>query len=404
MNIKKIAVLLLSLSVVAFAGKVITYTASSVVSQEEANNTAIAGVAKQVSSTVKADDRLQTTDVTANGKETISETYTTSKNVKTNVDLKWIKVTPLPKEGKKFRATATLDVDEMTNNIRLQMATAKEKLERFEAAGRAALDASRYDEAVRNLAAAESLLQPYAQLKAELAKVFTLNDSYNLKHDLPGLKAAIASRLANIQVEAVPALPVIDKDIIADLNVTVTDANGIVTDFPLKAVQNGKVLAERRTQDQGVALFTIQNVEFGSGKHAISLVPNFPKDILKAAGMTQGFVVQYEVKMPACNVRLDCKGSADGCKALTDQMAKQSIFVGNDAGFPLLNAEVKSTPKSSLNQLLSFDVAVSVSGDRVSFSKTSKGVGKTEGEAVSKAIGKLKFKELEQQVKATCAK
>ena len=49
MNIKKIAFLLLSFSVAAFAGKVITYTASSEVSQEQANNTAIAGVAKQVS-------------------------------------------------------------------------------------------------------------------------------------------------------------------------------------------------------------------------------------------------------------------------------------------------------------------------------------------------------------------
>ena len=404
MNIKKIAILLLSFSVAAFAGKVITYTASSAVSQEEANNTAMAGVAKQVSSTVKTDDKLYTEDVSAGGKEKISQTYTSNKNVKTDVDLKWIKVTPLPKEGKRFRATATLDIDEMTNNIRLQMATAKEKLEKFEAAGRAALDASRYDEAARNLAAAEALLQPYAQLKAELAKVFTLNESFNLKHNLPGLKAAIASRLANISVQSVPTRLVIDKDIITDLNVTVTDANGIVTDFPLKAVQNGKTLAERRTQDQGVAVFTIQNVEFGAGQHTLTLVPNFPKDILKAAGMAQGFVVQYEVKLPACNVRLDCKGNADGCKALTDQMAKQSIFVGNDSRYPLLAAEVKSTPKSSLNQLLSFDVAISVSGDRVSFSKSSKGVGKTESEAVSKAIGKLKFKELEQQVKATCGK
>lgn len=403
MNIKKFAFLLLSLSVAAFAGKVITYTASSAVSQEEANNTAMAGVAKQVSSTVKADDRLYTEDVAAGGKEKISQTYTSNKNVKTDVDLKWIKVTPLPKEGKRFRATATLDVDEMTNNIRLQMATAKEKLERFEAAGRAALEASRYDEAVRNLASAEALLQPYAQLKAELAKVFTLNESFNLKHDLPGLKAAIASRLANVSVEVVPSRLVIDKDVISDLNVTVSDANGIVTDFPLKAVQNDKVLAERRTQDQGIAVFTIPNVEFGAGQHSLSLVPNFPKDILKAAGVKQGFLVQYEVKMPECNVRLDCKGNADGCKALVDQMAKQSIFVGTESRLPILNVEVKSTPKSSLNQLLSFDVSVSVSGNKVSFSKTSKGVGKTEGEAVSKAIGKLKFKELEQQVKKLCA-
>ena len=132
MNIKKFAFLLLSLSVAAFAGKVITYTASSEVSQEQANNTAIAGVAKQVSSTVVTDDKLRTEDVSAGGKEKISQTYTSNKNVKTNVDLKWVKVTPLPKDGKKFRATATLDVDEMTNNIRLQMATAKEKLAKYE--------------------------------------------------------------------------------------------------------------------------------------------------------------------------------------------------------------------------------------------------------------------------------
>ena len=145
MNIKKIAFILLSLSVAAFAGKVITYTASSDVSQEQANNTAIAGVAKQVSAQVKSDDRLNTTDVTANGKESISQTYSSKKNVKTDVNLKWIKVKPLPKEGKRFRATATLDVDEMTNNIRLQMAELKESVKKLEADGRAALDASRYD-------------------------------------------------------------------------------------------------------------------------------------------------------------------------------------------------------------------------------------------------------------------
>ena len=404
MNIKRFAILLFSLSVAAFAGKVITYTASSEVSQEQANNTAIAGVAKQISSTVVADDRLHKEDVTAGGKEKITETYTSKKNVKTNVDLKWVKVTPLPKDGKKFRATATLDVDEMTNNIRLQMANAKEKIAKYEADGRAALDASRYDEAVRKLTAAEALIEPYSILKAELAQVFTLNESFNLKHNLPGLRADIASRMSNLSVQTNPAKPVLESDIIENLVVTVSDANGAVKDFPLKAVQDGKKLDSRRTQDNGTATFTIPNVNFGSGTLTISFVPDFPKEVLKAARLEKGFVMPYEVKQKACNVRLDCKGSADGCKALADQMAKQAIFVGKNAKDPLLKAEVNATSKNSLNQLLSFDVSLSVSGDKVSFSKTSKGVGKTEAEAVSKAIGKLKFKELEQQVKASCGK
>lgn len=393
MNIKKFAFLLLSLSVAAFAGKVITYTASSEVSQEQANNTAIAGVAKQVSSTVVTDDRLRTEDVSAGGKEKISQTYTSNKNVKTNVDLKWVKVQPLPKDGKKFRATATLDVDEMTNNIRLQMANAKEKIAKYEADGRAALEASRYDEAIRMLTAAEALIEPYSALKSELAQVFTLNESFNLKHNLPGLRADIASKLGNLQVKTAPEKLVLEKDVIENLTVTVTDVKGAVTDFPLKAVQDGKKLDSRRTQDNGTAVFTIPNVNFGAGTLAISFVPDFPKDILKAARLEKGFVVPYEVKQASCNVRFDCTGSPEGCKALADQMAKQGVLVGKNAKDPVIKAEVKATPKGSLNQLLSFDVAVSVSGDKVSFTKSSKGVGKTEAEAVTKAVGKLKVKE-----------
>lgn len=392
MNIKKFSFLLLSLSVAAFAGKVITYTASSEVSQEQANNTAIAGVAKQVSSTVVTDDRLRTEDVSAGGKEKISQTYTSNKNVKTNVDLKWVKVQPLPKDGKKFRATATLDVDEMTNNIRLQMANAKEKIAKYEADGRAALDASRYDEAVRMLTAAEALVEPYSALKSELAQVFTLNESFNLKHNLPGLRADIASKLGNLQVKAAPEKLVLEKDVIENFMVTVTDAKGAVTDFPLKAVQDGKKLDARRTQDNGAAVFTIPNVNIGTGTLAISFVPDFPKEILKAARLEKGFVVPYEVKQAASNVRLDCKGSAEACKALVDQMAKYAMFVTTNAKDPLLKAEVKATPKGSINQLLSFDVTVSVSGDKVSFTKSSKGVGKTEGEAIAKAIAKMKLK------------
>ena len=403
MNIKKFAFLLLSLSVAAFAGKVITYTASSEVSQEQANNTAIAGVAKQVSAQVKSDDRLNTSDVTAGGKESISQTYTSKKNVKTDVNLKWIKVQPLPKDGKRFRATATLDVDEMTNNIRLQMADIKERILKLEADGRSALVASRYDEAVRSYTEATSLLQPYADLKKELAEVFTLNESFNINHDLPGFKSLIVSRLGNIRIETDPAKIVIEKDFIKDLSVKVLDAKGVVTDFPLKAVQEGQKLDSRRTQDNGIAMFTLQGLSTAAGTQSISFVPDFPKEILKAARLEKGFPVLYDVKQSTCNVRLDCKGSSDACKALENQLAKSSIFVGTSAKYPALKAEIVSTPKGSLNQLQSFDMTVSITGERVNFSKATKGVGKSEAEAMGKGIAKLKFRELQEQVKGICA-
>ena len=250
---------------------------------------------------------------------------------------------------------------------------------------------------------AVSLLQPYADLKKELAEVFTLNESFNLNHDLPGFKALIATRLVNVSFETEPAKLVLEQDMIQDFKVKVIDANGPVTDFPLKAVQDSKKLDSRRTQENGVAVFTLQNVNFTSGTLSVSFVPDFPKEILKGAGLEKGFVVPYEVKQKACNVRLDCKGSADACKALESELAKNAIFIGKNASYPQLRAEITANPKGTLGQLQSFDMSVSINGDRVNFTKSTKGVGKTEAEAMGKGIAKLKFKELQEQVKRVCA-
>ena len=403
MDIKKFAFLLLSFSVAAFAGKVITYTASSEVSQEQANNTAIAGVAKQISSNVVVDDRLNTTDVASAGKETISQSYTSKKKVTSDVNVKWISVRSLPKEGKRFRATATLDVDEMTGNLRLQMSDIRKRVAKFEADARKALDDSRYDETVRNYGEAISLLRPYAELKAELAEVFTLDESFNLKHDLGGLKSLIVSKLGNIRFDSSPADIVVESDFVKDFAVTVRDARGPVADFPLKAVQDGKRLDMRRTRGDGTAVFTLQGANTSPGTQTVSFVPDFPTDILREAGLEKGFSAVYDVKRTACNVRLDCKGNADACMAFESELAKSAIYVGKDTRYPQLKAEIVSTPKASLGKLVSFDMSVSVSGDRVKFSKPTKGVGKSEAEAMGNGIAKLKLKDLREQVARVCA-
>ena len=65
--------------------------------------------------------------------------------------------------------------------------------------------------------------------------------------------------------------------------VTVFDAKGPVTDFPLKVTQDGKKLDSRRTQDNGSATFTLQNVNSAPGTQSVSFIPDIPRDILKAA-------------------------------------------------------------------------------------------------------------------------
>ena len=122
----------------AFAGKVVTYTATSNVSQEEANNTAMAGVAKQISSRVQAKQTLEKKETTTAAKSSISENYRSQSNIESSIKIKGISVTPV-KTDKGYKATATLDMDEYTADIQFQMKSIKQDLANLESTTREGL-------------------------------------------------------------------------------------------------------------------------------------------------------------------------------------------------------------------------------------------------------------------------
>ena len=104
-----------------FAGRIITYTAVSDKSQEEANNAAMAGVAKQIVVQVNSNQTLTKKEVKSKGNSTLDETFFSSNNVKSNLKLKGVKIETI-KVSKGYKATASLDMDEFTADIQFQMA------------------------------------------------------------------------------------------------------------------------------------------------------------------------------------------------------------------------------------------------------------------------------------------
>ena len=90
----------------AFASDVISYEAQSAVSQEEANNIAVAGVAKQVSADVSASQKLTVSEEMVDNKSTVKENFSATSQVRSDVTLKWVEIEVLPKKGKNFCARA----------------------------------------------------------------------------------------------------------------------------------------------------------------------------------------------------------------------------------------------------------------------------------------------------------
>lgn len=75
MKTLKMVALCTMLVAYAQAGKIITYTATSQESQEEANNAAIAGVAKQISAQVKVNQTLNKEEITSGKESSFSESF-----------------------------------------------------------------------------------------------------------------------------------------------------------------------------------------------------------------------------------------------------------------------------------------------------------------------------------------
>jgi hypothetical protein len=173
---------------IAFAGKVVTYTATSNVSQEDANNSAMAGVAKQISSRIQAKQTLEKSESTANGKSTINENFRSQSNIESNVKIKGIEVKPI-KTDKGFKATATLDMDEYTADIQFQMKSIKQDLSKQEALIRDGIKKRQYATAVNGIEQAKEKIQAYGYLVEQLSAIYPINDSHQLQHDIPALES-----------------------------------------------------------------------------------------------------------------------------------------------------------------------------------------------------------------------
>ena len=403
MNIKALILCACFAIVPAMAGKIVTYTATSTVSQEEANNTAMAGVAKQIKSQVSATQTLTKYEDINDGKSVLGETYRSKSNVKSNVVLKGVKVTPI-KVDKGFKATATLDMDEFTASLQFRLKTLKQDIAKLEKSARKAIDTRVYINAANDLEKAEDKVNEYNFYLLQLADIYPLDDSHRLQHGLPEIENMLIERLSNITITTTtePNFE-LTKAEMPSWNVIVKDSIGPVPSFPLVARQS-KTLSERRTQKNGIATFKLRNVNFDKGPYVITVEPNFPLEVLKKAGLRNALEVPYRVKLSRCEVKLNCDMIANACNALENALSKKSIFVSPDeeSTAPKLSVEIENTFRGKLGFISSFDFTISIKGDKINFFTTAKGVGKNEVDATISAIKKTDFSPLQKQLLPLC--
>ena len=403
---KRAAILLaFVMALPAFAGRVITYTASSAVSQEDANNAAMAGSAKQIVSQVDSKQTMIKKESGKNGQSKLDETFFSSNSVKSNIKLKGVSLETLKAE-KGFMAKASLDIDEFTADIQFRMNRIKADVQKLEASARDAIKKRLYGQAANNLQSAQDMLPEHERLLWQLSKIYPLNDSHRLVHNLPEVETILLGKLSGIKLRGPAETFVLTKSEMPEWSVTVSDEQGLLPGFPLTVRQGRQVLSEKRTGENGNATFLLRKVNFESGPYSLTVLPNLPAGIMKASGLDQGIEITYKVKLERCEVQMECNQIANLCSALESSLNKKSIFTTSAKTAPKLSVSFSALERNTLDvggsTLKSYDIAVDAKGEKVSFHNEIKGVGKNELDATIKAVQKMDFSSLQKQLKTYC--
>lgn len=403
---KKATLLIALLAVLpAFAGRVITYTAVSEKSQEEANNAAMAGVAKQIVAQVDSKQVLTKKESKSGANSSLDETFFSSNSVKSNIKLKGVKIESV-KTDKGYKATATLDMDEFTSDIQFQMKRIRTDVAKLEASAREALKSRQYAKAASDLQSAQAMLPDYERLLWQLSKVYPLNDTQRLLHNLPEVESALIEKLSGIKIKGPTETFALVSSEMPEWSVTVTDSEGPLSGFPLIAKQGRQTLAEKRTAENGTATFLLRKVNFETGPFSLTVMPNLPLAFIKASGLSQGIEITYKVKRSRCEVRLECNQIANLCNAFEKNLNQKSIFAVDDPKAPKLSVDFTASEKNSLgtgnNAMRSYEITLSVKGDGVKYMATNKGVGKSDLDATIKAVQKTDLSDLQKQLTKYC--
>ena len=387
----------------AFASNIVKYVGSSTISQEEANNTAISGIAKQIIANVSTSEQMIVEDVTQGNKSQSQEKYSATQNIQSELTLKWIKLEVLPKNGAEFKARAILDIDEVESAMLLRMQELQEEISIHESKGMEALKIRNYKKSSDELVSAIPKVFMYNEMLDVLSKLKPIKSSIKLNHRLHELEEQLISKLNFVKV-GIDSSSLKYSEGFFSFDVNVFDDLGPLSGLPIKILQGSKILMNRQTQQDGVAHFELNKFSKKGNTLSLLCLIDLPEGLLKKSGLNQGIRLTYEYKKKENQSGVATKNEEsfflicpyhDGiCKATSNFLRKHGISLENDSSLKKIHfsygKSIQRTIKSAGVDIITYDFSLCLNNEIFSFCKNLTAAGKSEADALEKALKKIK--------------
>ena len=394
---------LFSLSNLALASNMIKYVGSSTISQEEANNTAISGIAKQIVANISTSEQMIVEDFTRENKSESQEKYTAIQNIQSELTLKWIQLEVLPKSGSEFKARAILNVDEVESAMLLRMRELQKEISIHETKGMEALKIRNYKKSSDELMTAIPKVFIYNEMLDVLSKLKPLKSSIKLNHRLHELEEQLISKLNFVRI-GIDSNSLKYSESSFSFDVNAFDDLGPLSGLPIKILQGSKILMNRQTQQDGVAHFELNKFSKKGNTLSLLCLVDLPEGLLKKSGLNQGIRLTYEYKKKENRSEvatknedsffLICPYHDDVCKATSNFLRKHGISLESDSSLKKIHfsygKSIQRTLKSAGVDIITYDFSLCLNNENFSFCKNLTGAGKSEADALEKAFKKIK--------------
>lgn len=394
---------LFSLSNLALASNMIKYVGSSTISQEEANNTAISGIAKQIVANISTSEQMIVEDFTRENKSESQEKYTAIQNIQSELTLKWIQLEVLPKSGSEFKARAILNVDEVESAMLLRMRELQKEISIHETKGMEALKIRNYKKSSDELMTAIPKVFMYNEMLDVLSKLKPLKSSIKLNHRLHELEEQLISKLNFVRI-GIDSNSLKYSESSFSFDVNAFDDLGPLSGLPIKILQGSKILMNRQTQQDGVAHFELNKFSKKGNTLSLLCLVDLPEGLLKKSGLNQGIRLTYEYKKKENRSEvatknedsffLICPYHDDVCKATSNFLRKHGISLKSDSSLKKIHfsygKSIQRTLKSAGVDIITYDFSLCLNNENFSFCKNLTGAGKSEADALEKAFKKIK--------------
>ena len=365
------------------SARVVTWTAYSTESQADADEAAIAGVAKQISSHVVSTVTVRQSEDQSDLKKSID----TKKSVHSDIFLKGIKIQRLPKSENKFGSTASIDLDELTSKYRFKLQSIQAEVSKFEASAKKALAERRYAEVARNLGNVPGLSNSYNVILEEMSAYVPLDNSMRLITESSSITDAMVSDLRRVVIKAALAGEPDSPDSLMTFSVDVSNAGTGIDGFPVSVAKNGKILTEAFTDSKGHVEIQIPKSQLRASPHELFVAPRLSSLYCNAAALNP-VSVRYPMEVSRCAVNLSCS-DASVCSTIMKKLADRYGDVYESKSASLTKIKAQGQLKNKMGSVQSYGVTMSLSKDGKSCQREQTGAGRNKAEALVSAIKKM---------------